>query len=338
MKKIIFAIAALLTAARLFAIADISNELSASQGYLSYSLSAATEDEPFSVNGNLSLSGSSGHNSTFGAGAGCDFDPTKSLSLTLNGVYNVNNSYPVFGYDYTAPVTLKEYVLSYKQSEKSFTLTPGLSDVIGFFTISPSCDVAFNDLAGILEVKPDATGINRATTISEQYFDGYNPGVDMSFKLPENFKIKIGGTRNYYDIDVTDVLDATGSTLTANRQDRGAAALKSAVTFNDYDYTGEISKRFGNEKLDLSFQFTKMITPTYQVAAEHEWDVTLGYTHDFSKYFDMGLKLEGVSTVYTDQSVSKAGYIYLDIDFNRVGGENKKEEPKPDLPAGMMPQ
>jgi|GEM_PF-4434923 hypothetical protein len=323
MKRLLFIFLALLSSLPVLATADIDNELSASQGYLSYDLNAATNDEPFSVNGDISLSGSSGHNSVFGAGAGCDYDPVKSLSLTLNGVYNVNNSYPVYGYEYTAPLTLKKYILSYKQSQKSFTLTPGFSDAMGFFTISPSCDVVFNDLAGTLETKPETTGINLSKIISEQYFNAYDPGLDMSFKLPEGFKLKLGGARDYYDINVSQVLDDTGSTLTANKQARDAAALKSAVTFDDYDFSGGISKRFGNEKISLSFQYTKMISPTYEVAGDHEWDTTIGFTHDFSDYFDMGLKLEGVSTVYTDQSVSRAGYIYLDIDFSKVGDEKK---------------
>ncbi len=322
MKKICAVMMLLFAFTALRASVGITNEVSAAKGYISYSLGVSTDDEPFSINGTLDLSGSEGHNFTFGAGAGGYYTVNDNLSFNLGVNYTGNTSYPVYK---TIITFAKDYYVSYKQTLKAWSINPGVDAQIDFFKISPYCGVTFNGLGGYLEIDAVQGAGNYTKKIAESNFVEYAPGTGISFKLPEKFRLSMGGTVNFYNVNVREILDAGTSTITARSQTLNQEALKTAVTFNDFSLSTGLSKTIDDLYLKVSLNYSKYRTPSAETAFGHSAGITLAGSYDINDNCTLGLKLEGSRSYYTDGTFANSAYIYLDADFYITGEEKTGE-------------
>ncbi|MCE5299849.1 MAG: hypothetical protein LLG37_03120 [Spirochaetia bacterium] len=296
----------------------ITNEISASSDYLAYSLGVSTNDEPFSISGTLDMSGSQGHNFSISPGAGGNYIVNDNLSFSFDLNYTGNTSYPVYKMIYTNALS-KQFEISYKYVLKAWAMSPGMDVQFDFFGISPFFGVTFNSFGGYLEIQPVQEPVfgqlNYDEKIAENSFTEFAPGTGMSFKLPEKFVLSMSGTWNFYDANIREILDSGTSTITTNSQLINQQALKSAVTFNDYSLSADISKTIDVLYLKFSLYYAKYITPSTETAIGHSSGITLAGSYDINDNFTPGLKLEGSRSYCTDGTFVDSVYIYIDADF-----------------------
>lgn len=313
MRRIILAAALIITAAQANAEVLFMNEGTIGQdSYRSYYLNTVAPFDPWSVGAVFSLSGSSGQDSSLLAGASLDYEFNEDFSVSAGYRYNSNTSYLVY------KTLLLGYYISYRQVLSSHSLSSDFYADFSDFSISAGVNVDFNILRGYLEAQQDGKKATISREVASSGFNEYLPNIAINYDLPEDFSVNAGASKSLFSVDVKEVLDSTGTTYTANRD---MAALKSAITFQDYSLSAGISKILGDFNLDLSYTYSRFYCPSSEAAPDLSHDLSFTVEYAFSESLDAGLRLDGSRSHYTDGVSYNSGYITLIVDF--ILGEEK---------------
>jgi hypothetical protein len=312
MKKIAIACLLLLAlVAALFADTTLDNELTFGNAkYFSYLLDAGFHMDRNNYGLSGSFSKGSDHDSSFSAGATAGYKINDTFNLSAGYKYNGNTSYPA--YETPVDVLSVTYLWTFKQLLATNTLNTSLATKLGPVDLTPSIALGFNNLKGIFSVKKQGGLVSVDRQLTNSTYRELSPGMDVSYDITDSISLSAGGTRNYYNVDIPEILDASGATNTANRD---AAALKTAVQFQVYDLDAGIMLFLGDFMASFTYTYTANYYPTTGSQNNFTNDYNLLIAYTFNEGFNMGVRLESTQSHYVDNTFNTSKYLGLQLNF-----------------------